>query len=507
MEGILGHLLQTAAIAKSYGANRVLFDIDFTLDHGESVAVIGENGAGKSTFAKILTGVIRPDEGKLCLDDEEVEFHSPRDALRSGLAFIPQELAYVPDLTVAENVLLGQWPSRFGLTTGARMLAQARVECERFDIDIDVRRTMRTLKLAERQIVEIVKALARRARLIILDEPTASLSEHESQLLFRILGRLTASGVGVIYISHRMDEVYRFSDRVDVLRNGTRVASLSPARTTPAQLITHMLGQEKEDFTSDARQRQADEQAVLQIRGWRRDGLPSLRGIDLSVGREEIVGLYGLRGSGADLVGEGLAGLHRDIQGEIALAGAGTRRQPFATPLAARHARIAFVPAERKRDGLVLVLSIQRNLGLMIYRLLSRFGVMLTGRERRESADLAARFDVRCQSLDQSVESLSGGNQQKVMLASRLAAAPRLLVLQEPTRGVDVGARVEIHRFLTEIARRGCATLLVTSDVEEAVAVSDRLLIMREGRIVGELAGPEKTQANAIALAAGGAKT
>lgn len=497
------HLLEITGASKTYGSNRVLSGVDFRLDAGESVAIIGENGAGKSTFAKILTGVIRPDEGSIHLNGKPVSFHSPRDALRHGIAFIPQELAYVPHLTVAENILLGRWPNWHGLTSKTMSLRRAREDCRRFGIELDVGRSMASLKLADRQVVEILKALARQARLIVLDEPTASLSEHESRTLFAILDRLTEEGVGVIYISHRMDEVYRFSNRVVVFRNGELVASVAPSDTTPAQLIAHMLGQEKEAFVHPQRRPETAERPVAELQGWTRSGIPALSGVSVSVGTGEIVGLYGLRGSGAELIAEGLAGLRPDIQGELTLAGRPGKILP--TPLAARRANVAYVPQERKRDGLVLLLPIRANLVILILRLLSRWGVIRRGREQTKAGDLAAKFDIRYSRLSQRVAQLSGGNQQKVLLASRMAAEPGLLVLQEPTRGVDVGARVEIHRFLADIAGRGCAVVLVTSDLEEAVAVSHRLVIMREGSIVGELSGAEKTQARAIALAAGSA--
>jgi len=496
-------LLETRHISKSYGSNRVLFNVDFRLDAGQSVAVIGENGAGKSTFAKILTGVIRPDAGTVALNGNTVSFTSPRDALQQGIAFIPQELAYVPHLTVAENILLGRWPSWRGFTTRSAAIRRAREECAQFSITMDVRRPMASLKLADRQIVEIIKALARRARLIVLDEPTASLSDQESRVLFDILGRLTRDGVGVIYISHRMDEVYRFSDRVDVFRNGQLVASVPPSRTTPAQLIGYMLGGEREDLERQARPDEVTVPALAELRHWTREGLPALNDVTVRVGEREVVGVYGLRGSGTELIAEGLAGLHPEIGGELVLAG--YRGRPFATPVAARRAGVGYVPAERKRDGLVLPLSIEANLSLMILDKLSRFGTIRRRLERSHARELTERFDVRYRRLGQRIAQLSGGNQQKVLLASRVAMSPRLLVLQEPTRGVDVGARVEIHKFLGTIAERGCGVLLVTSDLEEAVGVSDRLLVMREGRVVGELRGPTLTQANAIALAAGSA--
>ena len=491
-------LFEARGLTRSYGPNRILTEVDFTLAPGESVALIGENGAGKSTFAKIITGVIRPDAGTLAFDGREVVFNAPRDALAAGLAFIPQELAYVPHLTVAENIVLGQWPGRSGLTTPAAIRARAGAACARYGIHFDLDAPMRFLKLAERQLVEIVKALLRDARMIVLDEPTAALNDQESAALFSILRRLNGRGVGVLYISHRMDEVYRFSDRVDVLRNGRRVASVPPRQTTPSSLITHMLGQEKEEFARGA-QATTRGAAALALRGWKSSGLPALDDVSLEVQAGEIVGLYGVRGSGADVIAEGLAGLNRDVTGEVMIAG--DVRRIFATPYEARAAGIAYVPAERKRDGLVLGLPIRRNITLMVLRSLSRFGVMDGAAERALTDDLVRRFDVRVRAADQPVERLSGGNQQKVLLASRIATKPRYLVLHEPTRGVDVGARVEIHRLLAGVADDGCATLMVTSDVEEAVTVPDRLIVIRDGRIAGELSGSAMTQANAISLA------
>lgn len=493
-------LFEAWGLTKSYGPNRILTDLDFTLARGESVALIGENGAGKSTFAKIMTGVTQPDSGVLRFDGADVVFHAPRDALAAGLAFIPQELAYLPHLSVAENIVLGQWPGRSGMTTPGAIRARAQAACNRFGIHVDLDTEMRHLKLAERQLVEIVKALLREARMIVLDEPTAALNDQESAALFAILRRLNAQGVGIVYISHRMDEVYRFSDRVDVLRNGRRVASVPPAQTTPAQLIAHMLGQEKEEFARVAPVRQGD--SALALRGWRSSGLPALDDVNIAVQTGEIVGLYGVRGSGADLVAEGLAGLHPGITGEIVLDG--KARPVFASPYQAIGAGLAYVPAERKRDGLVLGLPIRRNITLMVLRSLGRMGIVDVTREMSLTDDLVHRFDVRFRGADQPVERLSGGNQQKVLLASRIAARPRFLILHEPTRGVDVGARVEIHRLLSGVADAGCATLMVTSDVEEAVTVPDRLIVIRDGRIVGELTGDAMTQANAISLATEG---
>jgi ABC-type sugar transport system ATPase subunit len=491
-------LLNARGLAKSYAGYRVLDDVTFGVARGEAVAVVGENGAGKSTLAKILAGAIRPDTGDIFLEGERLALQSPRDALRHGVSFIPQELAYLPNLTVAENIFVGQWPSRFGLTSPRAIRAHARSQADRFGISLDVRQPMAALSLAERQLVEIVKALTRSARLIVLDEPTASLSDNESARLFAVLGGLTQQGVGVIYISHRMDEVYRFSDRVLVLRNGQLVASVSPRTCPPTELIVHMLGQQAEPLAPAAADG-ADTQPVLEVLGWRRSGTPPLADVTMSVRRGEIVGLFGRRGSGAELVAEGLAGRRRDIQGEVVVDG--RRRRVFTTPRAARLANLSVVPPERKSEGLVLSQSVQANVALQVTRALARWGLLNGAAERAVAASFVARLAIRHRRLEQKVVELSGGNQQKVLIASRLANKPSVLVLQEPTRGVDVGARVEIQRSMRAVAEEGTGVLWVTSDVEEVVAVSDRVVVMRDGKVVCELRGSDKTQARALAAA------
>ena len=399
MTGTAIPLLELRGITKSYGPARVLDGIDLRLERGQSIALIGENGAGKSTFSKILTGVIRPDAGEILIEGVPQQFGLPRDALAKGIAFIPQELASVPRMSVAENLLLGQWPAKAGFTAPAASLRRAEAECARFGIDLgDLRRPMAALKLADRQLAEIVKALIRRARIIVLDEPTASLSEQESRALFAILRKLNAEGVGILYISHRMDEVYDFSDLVVVFRNGRHVAAVPPATTTHAQLIAHMLGAEKESFVQPPTIGDAEEHVAAELRGWSRPGLPALFDISVRVGAHEVVGLYGVRGSGADLVAEALGGLRPDVTGRFRLYGR-VLGIP-ADPLAATRQGIAYVPAERKRDGLVLHLPIRVNLVGMIARRLSRFGFLRRKAETKAAATMAREFDVRCRSLD-----------------------------------------------------------------------------------------------------------
>jgi ribose transport system ATP-binding protein len=494
-------LLEARSISKHYGENLVLDAINLELRSGEAVAVIGENGAGKSTLAKIMAGVIRPDTGEIRLGGTSVSFHSPRDALGAGIGFIPQELAYFPDLSIAENILVGTWPSKLGFVSHRELLRRARGAIRRFGIELDMRRPMRSLKIGERQLVEIAKALSREAKLVILDEPTAALTDAESHNLFEVLAELTRQGHGVLYISHRMDEVFRFSDRVDVLRNGRLVASASPRDTSPSYLIEQMLGEAARELTASATAARSNAAPALRVSGWRKAGEPGLKDVSFEVAGGEVVGLFGLRGSGAELVAEGIGGLHRDIEGGTELDGRPIRR--LSSPRAARRAAISYVPAERTREGLVLSLPLQANVSLLILRSLSRLGFVRRRAERASARLWTQRLSVRFRSLGQPTGELSGGNQQKVMVASRLATQPKLFALQEPTRGVDVRARVELHRFLREFASRGVGVLIVTTDVEEAVLVTDRLLVMREGAVIAELVGKSKTQGRALALAAG----
>jgi len=343
-----------------------------------------------------------------------------------------------------------------------------------------------------------VKALAREVSVIVLDEPTASLTSDESQNLFRVLKGLAKEGVGVIFISHRLDEVFDLADRIVVFRNGNVVADLPASEATPAVVIAHMLGAAASEY-DDARAARSGDRVAMRLRGWSRPGLPTIANFDLTLHEREILGLFGPRGCGADLVAEGLAGRIPDFDGELELTGRPVRI--FRNTRDSRAYGIGYVPPERKRDGLVMALPVRANLTLQVLRSVSRLGWVSRRRERSVAEEWRGRLQMRVRSVSQPVEALSGGNQQKVLLGSRLLSKPRVLVLNEPTRGVDVGARFEIHRYLRAEADGGAAILWVTSDVEEAVLVSDRLLVMRDGAIAGELTGPARTQANALSLA------
>ncbi len=496
-------VLRVEAVRKNYGPNAVLKGIDFELRSGEIAAVLGENGAGKSTLARILAGSIQPDTGTLHLGGHPVQLASPRDALRHGITFIPQELIYIPDLSVAENICLGNLRGSRYFSTPARILRQAAETARRFDIDLPLRMPIGRAPLAVRQKVEILKALGRESRVLILDEPTAALTNDESDALLELTVSLARRGLAVLYISHRLDEVKKLCRTAHVLRDGRLVSTHAVADTPVRTLVADMLGREPAEPDRTVAAAEDDQTPGLPLRAVTCPStVDSVSAVELSVGSHEVVAVYGRRGSGADTLAECLGGLHREASGTFELFG--RRHRVFRTPRAARLARVAYVPAERKTQGLLLKSDIATNLTQFIWPRLSVAGV-LTGRaERRRSRALVQQFGVRCRNPGQAVSDLSGGNQQKVMIASRLAGDPVAAVLHEPTRGVDIGARGEIHGLLRGIAARGVPILIVTSDIEEATTVGDRLLIMRGGRIVERIDRPSLAdQAYALQTAGG----
>lgn len=492
-------VLRAKGLSKRYGNNQALKPTDFELAAGECVAIIGENGAGKSTFAKLLTGAERSDTGDLYIGDEQVDFHTPRDALRHGVALIPQELAYVPDLTVAENIMLNRLPNRFGVTTKAAMVSAAQDLMSGAGLRVHLDRTMASLSLADRQIVEIIKALGRDSKVLILDEPTAALTADESAKLYSILRDLRRKGIGVIVISHHLDQISEHADRIDVFRNGEHVFAASPRNTTSEQFIAQMLG-EKTGALANRRSRTGVGDPVLALDGWSVSGRPGLDDVTFTLHAGEVVVVYGIRGGGSELIAEGLGGRRPDIAGGLSVAG--TAHRVFRSPRQALRSGVAYLPPDRKTEGLVLDMSIGGSISLLVMGKLARWGFITTAREHVVADRWARRFALKSSSFEQSVGELSGGNQQKVMLASRLETEPTALVVHEPTRGVDLGARHEVHETLRALADEGVAVLVVTSDVEEAVDVADRLLIVRNGRLVAELTGAAVTQAEAIRLAA-----
>ena len=488
-------------LGKSYGGQSVLHDVSFSLLPGQITALLGENGAGKSTLAKILAGAVAPDMGEIYIGNERLRFDSPREALMSGFAFIPQELIYAPRMTVAENICLGRWPRSGFITTNNRMLKASAEEASSLGFDLPMRAEMLSLSFADQQSVEIVKAMSRQSQLIILDEPTAALNSEQSERLLDIMRGVAAGGTSIVYISHRLDEVFRACTDVQVLRNGSLVFSGSVADTRPAEVIRHILGRD-ETVRQKSSGTMTIEAPILEVLSLVREDYPQLRDVSLNVGKNEIVGLYGLSGSGAETIAETLGGLHTDVSGSLTIAG---KSWPIPkSPRDAMKASIGYMPADRKIQGLVATMSVKASLSLLVMRSLGRFGFLRLKTEDERARNLARVTMLRSRSLNQVVSELSGGNQQKVLMGSRIASAPATLVLHEPTRGVDIGARVELHNILRKMADSGTGQLVVTSDIEEAVTICDRLLILREGSIVHEIRNPtEDSQIEALEAAGG----
>lgn len=476
-------------ITKTFAGVTALEDVSLDIARGQCHALMGENGAGKSTLGKMLAGIHRPTSGEIHLDGRQVTMHSPLDAARLGIGMVHQELAFVPELSVAENLALGRYPTAGGLfVSRAAMAARARELLGRIGVTLDVHAPMRALSTAQEQLVQIAAAIGTGARILIFDEPTSSLSERESQQLFTLIESLRQRGVTMIYVSHRLPEVFRLADRISVLRDGRYVGTLERAAATPDRLVALMIGRSLGDY--QARHTAAAPGAVmLEVTHFSSPG--KFADVSLQVRAGEIVGLAGLVGAGRSEVAQAIFGLDKHARGSVRVAG---QPLPLGSVRAAMRAGVGLLPEDRKRQGLVLMMSGRRNFSLAMLDRLGRLGFLRHGAERAEAGEYFARLAVRTPSLEAPVAALSGGNQQKVALAKWLARGGRVLIVDEPTRGVDVGAKAAIHELLDGLARQGVAILLISSDLPEVVALATRVLIMRAGRLVAELPRTQATQ-------------
>ncbi|WP_206438791.1 sugar ABC transporter ATP-binding protein [Mesorhizobium sp. M7D.F.Ca.US.005.01.1.1] len=475
--------------------NKVRFD----LRAGEVHALMGENGAGKSTLMKILAGNVQRDAGRMLIDGHEVEIRSPIDASANGIAIIHQELNTVRDMTVAENLSLGREPrTRFGMLDRRRMEQQAREKLARIHSTIDPRRPLGSLSVGMQQLVEIARAVGENARVLVLDEPTAALSRAEAQELYRIIGQMRSAGVGLIYISHRMEEVWQLADRVTVFRDGGYVGTGSLAEISPQDVVRMMVGRPVADlYRHDKRTAGA---TVLEVEGLAGDGVGP---VDLSVRAGEVVCMAGLIGSGRTEVGRLLFGADPRTAGSVRIEGRPSRPSD---PFEAITDGIGMVPENRKEQGLFLEHSVEDNIAISS---LDRFvaGGVVNRTERRHAVmEQMKRLKLRLNAISLPVKALSGGNQQKAALARWLLRDSRVLILDEPTRGVDIGAKREIYEEIDQLARAGKAILIISSDLPEAIGISDRLLVMRKGMIVSELVS-EKTSEEEVMLHATGTAT
>ncbi|WP_433555498.1 sugar ABC transporter ATP-binding protein [Pseudonocardia xinjiangensis] len=480
-------LVDMEGVTKSFGGVPALRGVDFDLRAGEVHALMGENGAGKSTLMKVLAGVHAPDAGTIRIDGEPVTVASPIEAAALGIAIIHQELNTVPDMTVAENLALGAEPrTRWGGLDRRRVLRDATDKLARVRADIDPRLPMRRLSVGRQQMVEIARALAEDARILVLDEPTAALSDREARQLFSLIDEMRAAGMGLVYISHRMEEVWQLADRVTVFRDGRSVGTSEKADITPERVITQMIGRNVEElYVHDDR---TAGEVVLRVQGLT-DGA-GIGPVDLQLRAGEVVGMVGLIGAGRTEIARMIYGADRARGGTVELDG---KLLDNRSPAASIRDGIGLLPESRKEQALFPLMSIRDNLVAGALGRLSRLGVL----RRRAIGDAARRqmdaLGIRT-SPSQDVGHLSGGNQQKVVLGRWLTVGPRVLILDEPTRGVDIGAKYEIYRIINKQVGRGVAVLVVSSDLPEALGISDRVLVVRGGRIVAELDRQEATE-------------
>ena len=484
-------LLEAKGIEKRYGGVRALKHVSFDLNAGEVHALVGENGAGKSTLIRILTGAVVPDAGTVTLDGAVVEDNSPHRSRALGIAAIYQQPAIFPDLTVAENIALVNEPGGLArrIDWSARRV-RAKELIEAIGAEIDPDREAGTLSMPEQQLVEIAKALGGNVRVLILDEPTASLTERETERLFAIIARLRDRGAGVIYISHRLEELGRIADRITVLRDGETIETRPAAATDTRTLIRLMAGR---DLSAVFPKRAVPIGArLLEVR--------DVNGVTFDVRAGEIFGVAGLVGAGRTELAETLFGLTPATTGSIRVAGADVT---IRNPEDAIRAGIAYVPEDRRRHGVVGDLPVRANVTLAVLNRISRGTLLQTAEERTLARTWVDRLGVKTDGIDALVSSLSGGNQQKVAIARWIATDPKVLILDEPTQGIDVGAKAECHRIMCDLAEKGLAILMISSELAEILGMSDRIAVMRNGHIAGIMPRPEATPESILSLAVG----
>ncbi|GAB0115791.1 sugar ABC transporter ATP-binding protein [Acidisoma sp. C75] len=493
----MARLLEMQSISKGFPGVKALADVSIALDGGEVLGIVGENGAGKSTLMKVLAGVFPPDSGTLTLGGQRFAPQSPRDSLDAGIIVIHQELSLVPERTIAENIFLGNLPrGLFGRVRRAELNRRARELLARVGLAVPPQRRVRDLGIAQQQLVEIARALSRAARVIVLDEPTATLTTTEQQILFATMRNLRAAGVGLVFISHHLEEVFEICDRVTVLRDGAAIETRAVADWTEESLIQAMVNRPI-DALFPPRQAGLGE-VLLEVENLASPG--AFRDVSFSVRAGEVVGLGGLIGAGRTEVLKTLYGaLHRSA-GRVRIAG---REAAIRAPRQAIAAGLALVPEDRKGEGLILAFPVRTNLALSTLGKLSWLGTILAPRRMDRLADHTVReLRIRTPHIRQTVRSLSGGNQQKVVLGRALTTHPRIFLLDEPTRGIDVGAKVEVYRLINQLAEAGSAVLVVSSDMIELLGLCDRILVMRAGRLAGAVPRAEFSQERIMQLAA-----
>ncbi|GAA1798867.1 sugar ABC transporter ATP-binding protein [Planosporangium flavigriseum] len=488
--------LSLAGVSKRYERVQALQNADITLYPGHCHALVGENGAGKSTLIKIIGGMVRPDAGSMTVEGRDVELSSPAEALKLGISVVPQELIFVPNLSVAENILLGDFTSKASFVDFRRTAGRARELLGRLGVDVDVTAPLGSLSPAVQQLAMIARGLAKDAKLLILDEPTAALSDQEAEHLFTVLDDLRESGMALVYVSHRMAELRRLAQDVTVLRDGERVASwMGEGVPDDERLIEAMVGRSITRFFSADRKRTPSQRERLRVTGLSRRGV--LNDVSFSVAEGEILAITGLMGAGRTEVLRCLVGADQANAMEVAVDGevVGIRN-----PAQAKQAGIALVPEERKTQGLVGGMTVTDNISLPHLKRWSKVALLLDRKRRPAVAQVATQVGLRPTTYDTPVQALSGGNQQKAVIGKAVLGNPRIILLDEPTRGIDVAVKHEIYALIGRLADEGCAVVVVSSDMLEVLGIADRILVLRAGEVVGCIDGDGATESDILRL-------
>ena len=483
----LSPLLRMEAIDKHFNGVAALTKADFQIARGEVHALVGQNGAGKSTIIKILTGAYRKDSGEITFDGKRVEFASPEEAQNSGIATIYQEINLIPYRSVAENIFLGHAPQQFGFLDWSRMNHEAKELLRRFDIRIDVREPLFAYNTAIQQMVAIARAVSFKAKLVIMDEPTSSLADHEVDTLYGVISQLRDAGLSVVFVSHKLDELYKVCDRVTVMRDGHTIATSEMTKITKLELVAAMLGRDiqtvrREGQTSFYGTSHVTDYTLIKAK--RLQAGTKVKDVSLAVRAGEIVGLAGLLGSGRTEVAKAMFGADQIDAGTITVAGNPVR---FREPIDAINLGIGFCSEDRKVEGIIPEMSVRDNLTLAILPRLTRSGIVDEVRQREIVNRFIKRLGIKTSGPEQKIKELSGGNQQKVLLARWLCMEPRLIILDEPTRGIDVGGKADIQMLIRELADAGLGVLMISSELEEIIEGCDHAFVLRDGRTVADL--------------------
>ncbi len=485
-------ILEMKNISRSFPGVKALNQVNLEIKKGEVLALVGENGAGKSTLMKVLAGVYSRDEGEIIYQGKSVSYHNPLEAKEDGIIIIFQELNLVSELTVAENIFLGTMPTkRFGIIDRKKIKEEARRALNELECDYDENAIVGSLSLARQQMGEIARALVHRANIVILDEPTASLTGHDKEILFRNIRRLKEQGTAIVYISHKMEEIFEISDRITVLRDGEKTGTLVTAETNRNEVTQKMIGRDLDEFYEKASTKFGEE--VLRVENLTRKD--EFSDISFSIRKGEVLGLYGLVGAGRSEVAETIFGIRPSSSGKIYING---QEKRILNSRSAVSLGIGFVPESRKEQGLVLGMSCKENQSLANIRYLQKFGFIQEREVSRSFQEYQDKLSISCAGPGQPVVNLSGGNQQKIVIAKWLSVNPAILILDEPTRGIDVGSKAEIHKLIARMAEAGMAILVISSEMPEIMGISHRILTIHQGSISGEFSGEEITESNLI---------